>query len=218
MPRRAILSIAAVVGALALIVAIALVVARPWESRAPEPGASVATEATIAESTHLLSDAGEGSPVVVEFLDYECPSCGQLHPVVHDLVDEYGDRVTFAVRHFPLPGHPSAIPAALAVEAAAQQDAFERMHETVFERQREWSGADDPAATLRGYAEELGLDMAAFDAAIADDATMERVSFDANAGMELGVRSTPSFFVDGELLVLQRVDDLRAAVEAALAE
>ncbi|WP_026373709.1 DsbA family protein [Agrococcus lahaulensis] len=222
MPRSAAVSIAAVVGALVLIVGVALLVVRPWEpptaAPAPAPGSSTATAELVEESTHLLSDAGEGAPVVVEFFDYECPACGQFAPIVDDLVERHGDEVTFAVRYFPLPSHPNAIPAAVAAEAAAQQGAFAEMHALLFERQSEWAGSEGAEATFRGYAEELGLDMAAFDEAVAADATLDRVALDANAGIALGVPSTPTFYVDGEQLELRDFGDLEAAIEAALAE
>ncbi|GEK80632.1 DsbA family protein [Agrococcus baldri] len=215
MSRNAVVSIAAVVGAIVLIVVAALFVVRPWESSQPAAGGS---GSLIEESTHVLDDAGEGAPEVVEFFDYECPSCGAFHPVVEDLRDRYEGQVTFAVRYFPLQGHPNAVPAAAAAEAAAQQDAFEPMHARIFETQEQWAGTDDAAATFRGYAEELGLDMAAYDEAVAAEATADRIALDYSAGVSAGVQSTPTFFVDGEMVELQDYDDVEAAIEAALAE
>ncbi|WP_306233423.1 DsbA family protein [Agrococcus beijingensis] len=220
MNRSAAVSIATVVGALVLIVAVALLVVRPWESapaaQAPAASGAAAPE-LVDETTHLLTDAGPDAPVVVEFFDYECPGCGSFQPVVEDLVDRYGAQVTFAVRYFPLPSHSNALPAAVAAEAAAQQDAFAEMHTMLFDRQQEWRGSD-ATATFRGYAEELGLDMAAFDAAVADPDTLDRVAFDANAGIALGVQSTPTFYVDGEQVDLEDFDDVETAIQAALGE
>lgn len=218
MQKHALVSIAAVVGALVLIVAVALAVVRPWEAAAPAADAQRTDVALVDESTHVLDDAGDGAPVVVEFFDYECPSCGQFHPIVEDLRDRYEGQVTFAVRYFPLPGHPDAVPAALAAEAAAQQGELEGMHALLFERQQQWSGTEDAASAFRGYAEELGLDLAAFDAAVADPATLDRIQHDADAGVALGVPSTPTFFVDGEMVELQRYDDVETAIQAALAQ
>ncbi|MET4100250.1 protein-disulfide isomerase [Agrococcus sp. UYP10] len=214
MQKQAVISIATVVGALLLIVAVALAVVRPWER--PEPAAEAANVAVVDESTHILDDAGEGAPVLVEFLDHECPSCGQFHPIVEDLRERYAGEVTFAVRYFPLAMHPNAVPAALAAEAAAQQGSFEAMHTMLFDRQQEWAGTDGAAAGFRGYAEELGLDLEAYDAAIADPETLERVQLDADAAAALGAPSTPTFFVDGEMLELQRYEDVELALQAAL--
>lgn len=216
MSKQAVVSIVSVVGSLVLILAVALAVVRPWErADADAPGA--ATAPLVDASTHVLDDAGEGAPVVVEFFDYECPSCGQFHPIVEDLRDRFEGRVTFAVRYFPLPSHSAAVPAALAAEAAAEQDAFEAMHAMLFERQQEWAGSGSAATAFRGYAEELGLDLTAYDAAVADPATLERIQQDADAGAALGVQSTPTFFVDGGLVELREFGDVEAAIEAALA-
>ncbi|MCH1883292.1 thioredoxin domain-containing protein [Agrococcus sp. ARC_14] len=215
MSKNAAASIAAVVGAFVLIVAVALLVVRPWERAQPEAGGDVQL---VEESTHVLDDAGEGAPVVVEFFDYECPACGQFHPVVEDLRERYEGQVTFAVRYFPLQMHANAVPAAAAAEAAAQQDQFEAMHSRIFETQAEWTGTDDAAATFRGFAEELGLDMAAYDEAVTAEATADRIALDYTAGVEAGVESTPTFFVDGTLLELQNYDDLETAIQAALDE
>lgn len=212
--KNAITSIAAVVGAFVLIIVVALVVVRPWE-REPEPTASAAS--LIEESTHVLDDAGEGAVEVVEFFDYECPACGAFHPIVEDLRAQYAGQVTFAVRYFPLETHQNAVPAAAAAEAAAQQGQFEAMHNRIFETQEQWSGTD-AAATFRGYAEELGLDMAAYDAAVSAEETADRIALDSRAGVEAGVASTPTFYIDGVQLELQNFDDLEAAIEAALAE
>ncbi|WAC65975.1 thioredoxin domain-containing protein [Agrococcus sp. SL85] len=222
MPRSALRSLLAVLGAAVLVVAVALLVVRPWEAATPALPSAATTSGPAPElvdaSTHVLADAGPEAPVVVEFLDYECPACGSFHPVVDDLMERYEGRVTFAVRHFPLPSHPDAVPAALAAEAAAQQGAFAPMHDLLFERQADWSGGADATAAFRSYASELGLDLVAYDAAVADDATLERVALDANAGLALGVQSTPTFYVDGEQVELQRLEDLEAAIAAALGQ
>ncbi|MFT4285840.1 MAG: DsbA family protein, partial [Protaetiibacter sp.] len=74
------------------------------------------------------------------------------------------------------------------------------------------------AALFRGYAERLGLDLAAYDTAVADAGTRAAVDADAEAGAALGVNSTPTFYLDGKRLELTRYTDLADAVEAALAD
>lgn len=140
-----------------------------------------------------------------------------FYPIVEDLRERFAGEITYVVRYFPLPGHFNSQNAALAAEAAAQQDRLEEMYSRLFETQAEWGEAQESRADLfRGFAEEIGLDMAAYDTAIADPATLERVEFDFNAGQELGVNSTPTFFLEGEQLQLQQLDDLENAIEAAV--
>lgn len=167
--------------------------------------------------THILDDAGEGAVVVVEFLDFECEACGAFYPVVEDLREEFEGDVTFAFRYFPLPGHVNSTNAALAVEAAAQQGELEAMYDLMYETQAEWGESQDSKAELfRGYASNLGLDLAAYDAAVAAPETLERVNSDFEAGVALGVQSTPTFFVNNRPLELRSLDDLRTAIEGEL--
>lgn len=212
MSKNAAVSIAAVVGAFVLIIAVALLVVRPWESS----GSQTTDVELIEESTHVLDDAGEGAPELVEFFDYECPTCGQFHPVIEDLRERYEGQVTFAVRYFPLSSHPNAVPAAAAAEAAAQQGEFEAMHARILETQSEWAGTGDAAALFRSFAEELDLDLTAYDEAVTAEATADRIALDFDAGVAAGVTQTPTFFLDGQRLELQDFADVEAAIVEAL--
>jgi len=208
-------------GVIVLVVIAFIVVAilQSPQSRSPEtdPSSGSAPVSAIRDDTHILDDAGEGAVTVVEFLDFECEACGAFYPVVEELREEYSGQVTFAFRYFPLPGHFNSTNAAIAVEAAAQQGQLEAMYTQMFESQAEWGEAQESRAPLfRQFAEELGLDMAEYDAAVADPATLQRVESDFEEGIALGVESTPTFFVEGRLIALRTFDDLRAAIEAEL--
>lgn len=209
-------SIAVTAGvALILILVVTLAVIRPWET----PSVDAQSTEVLEDNTHLLDDAGPDAPVIVEFLDFECEACGAMYPVVEQLRLDYAGEVTFANRYFPIPSHFNSMNAALAVEAAAQQGAYEEMYSLMFETQSAWGEQQTSAATLfRSYADRLELDLDEYDASIADPATQERVEFDFEAGQTLGVEGTPTFFLDGEMLELNSVDDLRSALDAALAQ
>ncbi|MFB9075411.1 DsbA family protein [Citricoccus parietis] len=170
----------------------------------------------VRENSRVLSQAPNEKAVLVEFLDFECEGCAAAYPVVEDLRAEYGDTVTFVHRYFPLPGHPNSMTAATAVEAAAQQGAYEAMYQKMFDTQEQWSHtAEDRSPVFRGYAEKLGLDMAAYDAAVADPATRARIEQDLADGAALGVQGTPTFFLDGKPLTLNTLEQFRAEVDAA---
>ena len=170
----------------------------------------------VRENSRVLSKAPNEQAVLVEFLDYECESCRAAYPVIEELRAEYADTVTFVHRYFPLPGHRNSMNAALAVEAAAQQGQYEAMYQRMYETQTEWGeSAEDQSAVFRGFAEDLGLDMAAFDAAMADPATQERIELDVADGEALGVGGTPMFFLDGEVLNPETLEQFRAEIEAA---
>ncbi|MCM3615723.1 DsbA family protein [Microbacterium enclense] len=183
------------------------------KAQAPDPAAAE----VVSADSHVLDDAGDDAVTVVEFLDFECEACGAYYPVVEDLRQKYAGQITYVVRYFPLPGHFNSTNAAVAAEAAAQQGRFEDMYHRLFETQAEWGEAQESRAQLfRRYADELGLDMSAFDAAVSNPETEQRVQADFEEGRALGVGSTPTFFVDGQPLVIERWNDLEVAVQAAL--
>lgn len=180
---------------------------------APDP----ASVPVVGADSHVLDDGGDGAVTVVEFLDFECEACGAYYPVVEDLRATYEGRITYVVRYFPLPGHRNSLTSALAAEAAARQGKFDEMYQRLFETQGEWGEAQESRADVfRGYAADLGLDLDTYDADIADPAVEQRVRADFDAGRALGVGSTPTFFVDGSPLVIERWGDLEAAIEARL--
>lgn len=178
------------------------------------------TEASevVRTDSHRLSAAEGEKAVLVEFLDFECESCLAAYPFIEELRGKYEGELTIVSRYFPLAGHPNSMNAALAVEAAAAQGKFEDMYHRMFETQKEWShSADSRAATFRGYAEDLGLDLAAYDDAIADPATAARIEQDKNDGTALGVSGTPTFFLDGKLIEPSSLEEFEQLVKDAIA-
>lgn len=209
------------VAAFVVAVALAFIFLRPSGNPAPEAGGetSTAPASVVREDSHVLGEPGASDVTLVEFLDFECEACGAFYPIVEELRKEYAGEVTFVARYFPLDGHKNSRNAAVAAEAASQQGAFEQMYSRLFQTQAQWGEQSQSLAPLfREYAEELGLDMAAYDAAVADPATLERVVSDFDDGLALGVQSTPTFFLNGERLELQAIDDLPNAIDAALNE
>jgi protein-disulfide isomerase len=125
---------------------------------------------------------------VVVYGDYECPFCAALEARLHALA------LRVAFRHFPVrSSHPRAQPAAYAAEAAAAQDAFWPMHDSLFADQ---GRLEDPLLWAR--AERLGLDVQRFEADRRSDRVAERVRAHFRGGVRAGVATTPTMFVDGQ--------------------
>lgn len=210
--------VAAVVAVVLIVVALIFVFMNQTPKATPATGGGTpaAGPQVLRENSHVLDDGGKGAVTVVEFLDFECEACGAFYPVVEDLREKYRGDITYVIRYFPIPGHLNSRNAAFAAEAAAQQGRLEDMYNKLFQTQPQWGEAKDSrAAVFRGFAEELGLDMAAYDKAVADPATAERVDFDYNEGQALGVSGTPTFFVEGKPVQLQRYNDLENAILSA---
>jgi protein-disulfide isomerase len=148
---------------------------------------------------------------LVEFTDFECPTCARMHPEVERLMAEYGDRVRLVVRDYPLPRHANAQKAAEAAEAAREQGKYWE-YTTILFRNQSALGVDK----LKEYASALGLDRARFDAALDSGKFAEAVRRDLLDGQKVGVSGTPSFFLNGRHVHDLSYEGLKAAVEAAL--
>ena len=129
---------------------------------------------------------------IVEFTDFQCPFCGRVLPTLDQLLRDYPNDVRILFRHNPLPFHDRALPAAEAAVAAEMQGKFWEMHDKLFAEQ---SDLERPALEL--HAVQLGLDLKAFRAALDSHAGQARVDDDLALGRQLGVRGTPTFFIDG---------------------
>ncbi len=141
--------------------------------------------------------------VLVEYGDFQCPSCSRAHTSVDQLMDEYGDRIAFVFRNFPLTSiHPNARAASGAAEAAGLQGKFWEMYDLLFTNQANWSPLDSSQRTtvFTGYAEQLGLDIAKFSEDFAGSAIGKKISFDVSLGKRNGVESTPNFFLNGKTI------------------
>jgi protein-disulfide isomerase len=137
----------------------------------------------------------EASVTLVEFSDFQCPFCSRVSPTLEKINKEYADQVVIVFKHLPLSIHPKAPAAHAAAEAAHRQGQFWEMHDRIFSSQRDLS-----PQTFRGYAQEMGLDLAQYDRDVASEEVAARVEADTREAAKLGVTGTPSFFVNGRFL------------------
>ena len=148
---------------------------------------------------------------IVEFTDFECPSCARQHPVLERIVSEFGDRLRLVVRDFPLSQHANARKAAEAAEAAREQGKYWEYAAALF-RNQSALGVDK----LKQYATELGLDRARFDASLDSGKFAENVQRDLADGRKLGVNGTPTLYINGKRVSDNSYESLKAAIETAL--
>ncbi|MBF6620499.1 MAG: thioredoxin domain-containing protein [Patulibacter sp.] len=189
----------------------------PRTETAPEDPAKGAA-AVVAPDPRTLGRPGDGKVTFTEFLDFECPACGAAYPLVEQLRQQYEGRVTFNIRYFPLPSHRNALPAALAVEAAAQQGKLVPMYSKMFQTQQQWGGQRRSQAKLfREFARELGLDMARYDTDVRSRETRRRVQRDLDAAEALQLSGTPSFFINEQPVTPQSREHLTGLLDDALA-
>ncbi len=131
--------------------------------------------------------------VLVEYGDYQCPDCGEVHRMIKAIQQQLGNRLGFVFRHFPQASiHPQAQKAAEAAEAAAAHGQFWQMHDTLFEHQQALDNG-----YLVEYANELGLDIPQFLQALWKHVYTERINEDIESGLRSGVTTTPTLFING---------------------
>lgn len=133
---------------------------------------------------------------LVEYGDFECPHCAAAAPVVRAALTEFGPRLRFVFRHYPIViSHREAHLAAQASEAAAAQGKFWEMHDLLFQRQSALT-----REALLGYGTELGLDVGLMARQLDGSQYADRVDHDLETGDASGVRWTPTFYLNGDRL------------------
>jgi len=168
--------------------------------------------------------------ILIEYGDFQCPSCGNVHPQIKEVTEEYKDKILFIFRNLPLTSiHPNARAAAGAVEAAGLQGKYWEMHDLVFETQSEWSSLDSTKRTdvFANYAETLGLNKDQFLSDFNGEAVKKKISFDESVFKKTGYeKSTPTFVLNGaqldqttaSALVQGSTTELKALLDKALGQ
>lgn len=146
------------------------------------------------EEDGRTSYGADSAPIqIVLFTDFECPYCAQAHAVLEETARAYPDQIRILLKHFPLPFHERAKPAALAALAAARQNKYWAYSNRLFASQNQLE-----AEKLVGHAAALGLDTLQFVRDLADPQLLERLDRDMAGARQLRIEGTPSLFINGE--------------------
>ena len=169
----------------------------PAQSTPAQPLQPVVYGVPGAEPAHVLGPAN--APIrIEEFGDFECPPCGIFHPILEQMHAEFGDKLQITFREFPLvPTHQHALAAASAAEAAGLQGKFWEMHDLLYEHQNEWKKEFDVRPIFEGYAKQIGLDVTRYRSDMNGDLVAQRIFQDGKRGHSLGVKGTPTVFMNG---------------------
>lgn len=199
LPFYVILGVVALVGAFFLF--------RQMQGGGGTPATTLQPVAMSPEQLQRVPGISKGQPnapvVIMEFADFQCPACGDFSRFSEPLIKDHIDNGTarFVWYDFPLVEiHPNAILASRAGRCANEQNQFWPYHDYVFGQQGEWSEEQNPSNQFIGYAEQLGLDRAAFTQCLRSDKYQKEVSESRQLGTTLGVNSTPTVFVNGRKL------------------
>lgn len=183
----------------------------------PIPENKALSGTTGNESLHIRGNPN--APVTLEeFGDFQCPPCGSFAGFLEELLKEYDSRVRIVFRNFPLPGHEHAREAALAAEAAGLQGRFWEMHDVLYREQAFWSYATNARELFESYAGTIGLNLDQFGKDMDSEKAKERVDSDHARGDSLGVKLTPTLFINDQPVDAKdkNPEGIRAAINAAL--
>jgi len=186
-------------------------------SAAPTPSAPSAPAIQLEIGDSPVKGDDDAPVTIIEFSDFQCPFCSRFYSqTLPQLEEEYvkTGKVKFVYKHFPLDNiHPQATPAALASECAKEQGKFWEYHDLVFNNQGSLGDA-----SYKQWAAELSLDSAKFDECYESQKYLDDVRSGLQEGSGAGIRGTPGFLLNGQLISgAQPFAVFQAAIEAELA-
>jgi protein-disulfide isomerase len=196
--------------------------AQKAEVKQAVPTAPSVPSAGITDMVALIDDDDvKGDPnapvTIVEWSDFECPFCGRFYSdTLGQIQSEYIDtgKVKLVYRDFPLSFHANAQKSAEAAECAGEQDKFWEMHDLLFER-----GVTGGVTAFKQFAAELGLDTGDFNTCLDTGAMAAETAKDMADGGQAGVRGTPGFVINGQLVSgAQPFSNFKQIIDAELAK
>jgi protein-disulfide isomerase len=201
-----------------ILLAIALLIGLSFfgGSVTPNYTGGIITEPTIGEEWVIGNP--NASVKLIEYSDFQCPACLAYQPLIKQVIANYGDKIAFVFRHYPLYQiHPNADLASRVAESAGLQGKFWQMHDMLFDGQRTWAGMLNPESVFEKYAVDLGLNLEKFKADINSDAVLKEVASDYQRGARIGVTGTPTFILNG--IKMRNPDNFagfQSAIDSAL--
>lgn len=159
----------------------------------------------------------EAKVKLVEYSDFQCPSCAGFQLIIEAMLEQVGEDISFEFRSFPLSlSNPASVLSAVAAEAAAQQGRFFEYHDLLFENQLIWSTSATPNVLFIQFAKDLGLDIDLFKKHMSASVLIDKVKASREEGISMGVSQTPSFFLNGELMIINSHEDFMQQILMAV--
>src|SRR5262245_29239277 len=178
------------------------------------------TRVDIKGGGHLRGplQGGEAEVTLVEFGDYQCPSCGAYHPFVKEILKRYPKQLRLEFHHYPLISiHPNSMAASMAAEAAGDQGHYWEMHDALFESQNGWATTPNPEPIFTALATRIGLNVSVFTQALRSPELQQRVLKDVERAQAAKVEAVPTFFISGDRQHIKlSMEDFVQTIEAHL--
>ncbi len=187
---------------------------------------ALSAEVTADPSTGISLGAADAPVVIEEFVDYSCPACARFTGFAGKLirqnyVEVSGGPVRWVLYDYVLGSFPNSVPAAMAARCAGEQDRYWPMSDLLFSRQTRWYTSASPEGEFTQAAEDVGLDMGAYRSCMGESRYLNEIASSRAYGNSRGVGSTPTVFVDGQVLNLAGTNPyeyMEGLIQARLAE
>ncbi len=138
---------------------------------------------------------------IVEYMDFQCPACAKGASYLKDCFTKYPDKFYLQMKYYPLGMHRHAMQSARYAQCAAQQGKFWPFHNLLVERQQQWEALISADPVFRQIAQEVQIDIKQLDVCLQNDRTNTEILEEKEKGTSLGVKSTPTYFVNGKMVV-----------------
>ncbi len=187
-------------------------------SRQPQDTGPAITVDSISAEDRVKGNR-DAKVILIEYSDFQCPACAFYYPLLKKFTEEFGNKLAIVYRHFPLPNHQNAKPAAYAAEAAGQQGKFLEMHDLIFDNQKDWKDKRNPEEVFISYAQTLNLNIEQFKTDFDSKEIRKKVENAYQNGVRFGLNSTPTFFLNGKKIANPRnYEEFRTIIIQAINE
>ncbi len=160
---------------------------------------------TGSQAVDTVSGRMKGNPQapvkIVEFIDFQCPACAQGAKMLNARLKQYPDQIHLEMRYFPLKMHAHAFLSSRFAECAARQQKFWEYHDKLIYGQNDWSKVVNAYPLFQQMAQEIGLNMDQLQGCLNDTKVDKVINEHQEQGRQLGVRSTPTYYVNDEMVV-----------------
>ena len=147
----------------------------------------------------------KGSPnaklQITEYIDFQCPSCAYGSKYLSEIIEKHPDLIRLELKYYPLNMHKHAFVASKYAECSLKQDKFWEFHDKVLAQQSYWKKLVNAMPAFDSLARDVGVEEASFRECLADEKTEVIINKHKADGKALGVRSTPTYFINGEVVV-----------------
>ena len=176
---------------------------------AARPDANRVFEIPVGESP--FKGPASASVILSEFSDFQCPFCARVPSLIDEVLKAYPNDVKFVYKQFPLRMHAQAMDASKAALAAHKQGKFWEMHDKMFENQKALDGD-----SLKKYAQELGLDVAKFEADMKSAEIQKQIDDEMKLAQNSQVTGTPTLFINGKRVANRSFEGMKTMIDEAL--